>query len=66
MALETVDPIDWPLPTTQHWAVPPELHVLHGVDAGYKSQDLLQQPGSEHASLGTPGQRTARVATQGT
>ena len=43
MASETVDPIDWshPLPS---WAVPPEFHVLYGVNAGTKSQDLLQQP----------------------
>ena len=30
----------------------PELHVLHGVNAAYKSQDLLQQPGLEQASTG--------------
>ena len=29
---------------TQHNAITPELHVLHGVNAVYKSQDLLQQP----------------------
>ena len=44
MALETVDPIDWLLPPPS-WAVPPELHVLHGVKAAFKSQDLLHQPG---------------------
>ena len=42
MASETVGPIDWPLPITLHGAAPPELHVLHGVNAAnYKSQDLL-------------------------
>ena len=46
-------------------AVPPELHVLHGVNAGYKSQDLLQQPGIEQESIGLPSQRTACAATQG-
>ena len=46
-------------------AVPPEVHVLHGVNAGYKSQDLLQQPRREHASLGMPGQSNAFAATHG-
>ena len=36
MALETVDPIDW-LHHPPSWAVPLELHALHGVNAGYKS-----------------------------
>ena len=34
------------------WAVPPELLVLQGVNAAYKSQDLVSQPGLEHASKG--------------
>ena len=46
-------------------AVPPELYVLHGANAGYKSQDLLHQPGLEHASTGMSDQRTACAATQG-
>ena len=60
MASATVDPIDWfqPLPS---WAVPPELPVLHGVNAAFKSQNLLQQPGLEHASTGMPDQRTAAL-----
>ena len=37
----------------------PELHVLHGVNAAYTSQDLLHQSGLEHASTGMPDQRTA-------
>ena len=50
---------NWPAVThTLHRAVPHELRVLHDVNAGYKSQDLLQQPGREHASLCMPGQRT--------
>ena len=63
MASETVDLIGWSHPQPS-WAVPPELHVLHGVNAGYKSQDL-QQPGLEHASMGMAGQLTAFAATQG-
>ena len=55
MASEMVDPIDWSHPPTW-WAVPPELHVLHGVNAAYKSQDLLHQPGM-------PDQCTTCVAT---
>ena len=58
MASETVDPIYW----SHHppsWAVPPKLHVLHGVHAAYKSQDLLQQPGLEHVSTGMPEKCTA-------
>ena len=62
MASEPVDPIDWSHPPSS-WAVP-ELHVLYGVNAAYKSQDLLQQ-GFEHASTGMPDQRTACAATQG-
>ena len=63
MASETVDPIDWSHPSTS-WAVPPEIHVLHGVNAAYKLQNLLQQPGLEHAYAGMPDQRTACAATQ--
>ena len=63
MASETVDPMDssHPLPS---WAVDPELHVLHGVNADYKSQFLLHQQGVERASTGMPDQRTACAATQ--
>ena len=64
MASETVDPIDWLHPPPS-WAVPPELQVLHGVNAADKSQDLLQQPGLEHRSTGMPDQRTACEATPG-
>ena len=56
MAPETVDQIDW----SHHppaWAVPPELHVLHGVNAAYKSQDLLHQPGLDQPGpTGMPDQ----------
>ena len=41
MASEIVDPIDLPLLPTIQRAVPPELHVLHDANAGYKSQDLV-------------------------
>ena len=34
MASETVDPIDWSHPPPL-WAVPPDLHVLLGVNAAY-------------------------------
>ena len=44
---------------TLHWAIPPELHVLHDAIAGYKSQDLLQPLGREHATFGMIGQRRA-------
>ena len=64
MASQTEDPIDWSHPPHSR-AVPPELHVLHGVNAAYKSQDLLHQPGLEHASTGIPDQRTTCAATQG-
>ena len=40
-------------------------HVLHGVNAAEKSQDLLQQSGLELASTGMPDQRTTCAATQG-
>ena len=63
MASETVHPIDWSHPPPS-WVVPTDLHVLHGVNTAYKSQDLLQQPGLEHASTGMPDQRTACTATQ--
>ena len=53
------------LPPPPSWAVPPELYALHGVNAAYKSQDLLHQPRLEHASAGVPDQRTAYAATQG-
>ena len=46
-------------------AVPPELHVLDGYNAAYKSQDLLHQPGLEQASMRMPDQRTTCAATQG-
>ena len=36
------------------WAVPTELHVLHSVNAAYKSQELYHQPGLERASTGMP------------
>ena len=64
MASETVDPIDWSHPPPSR-AVPPELHALHGVNAAYKSQDLLHQPGLERASTGMPDQRTTSAAAQG-
>ena len=35
---QAIDPIDWPLPPTLHMAVPPELDVLHGANAEYKSR----------------------------
>ena len=63
MASETVDPTDWLHPPPS-WAVPPELHVFQGVNAAYKSQDLLHQPGLERASTGMPDQRTTCAATQ--
>ena len=44
---------------------PPELHVLNGDNAAYKSQDLLHQPGLEHASTAMPDQRPACAAAQG-
>ena len=43
----------------------PELSVLHCVNVGYKSNDLLQQPGLEHASAGMSYQRPAGAARQG-
>ena len=63
MASETVDPIDWSPPTLM--GSTPELHVLHSVNTANKSQDLLHQPGLEHASTGMPDQRTTCAATQG-
>ena len=44
MASETVDPIDWSQ-TPPPWAAPPELRVLQGVNAAYKWQDVVHQPG---------------------
>ena len=49
----------------------PELHVLHCVNAGYKSRDLVHQSRLEGASTGmpdqrtTPEQRTTCAATRG-
>ena len=63
MAPETVEPIDWSHPPPS-WAMPPELHVLHGVNAAYKSQDLLQKPGHEHETTGMPDHRSIIAATQ--
>ena len=40
------------------FTVLPELHVLHGVKAANKSQDLVHQPELEHASTGMPDQST--------
>ena len=57
MASETVDPIDWSH-TPPSCAVPPERHVLHDINAAYKSHDVQQQ----HASTGVPDQRTAAYA----
>ena len=64
MTSVTVGPIDWSH-SPPSWAVLPELHVFHGVNAGYKSQDMLHQPGLEHAPFGTPCQRTACAGTHG-
>ena len=64
MASDTVDPVDWSHPPPS-WAVPPALQVLHGVNAAYKSQDLLHQLELEQASTGLPDQRTTCAATQG-
>ena len=43
MASEMVDPIYWSHPPPS-WAVPPELHVIHGLNAAYRSHDLLHLP----------------------
>ena len=56
---------NWLVAPPPSWAAPPELYVLHGVNAAYKSQDLLHQPGLERASTGMPDQRTTCAATQG-
>ena len=37
---------------------------MHGVNAAYKSQDLLHQPGLERASTGMADQPTTCAATQ--
>ena len=50
---------NWLVAPPPSWAVPPELHLLLGVDAAYKSQDLLHKPGLDYASTGMPDQRTA-------
>ena len=51
---------------TLHRAVPPELHVLHGVNVGYKSQDMVQLvTGAQRRVLGYAKQRTASATTQG-
>ena len=63
MASETVDPIEWSHPTPS-WVLPHELQVLQCVNAGYKSLDLLQQPGLEHASTGMPGESNTGADTQ--
>ena len=52
MASETLDPNWLAVTPTLHRAVPHELHVLHGVNAGHKSHDLLQKVGSELATFG--------------
>ena len=57
--------LKWLVAPPPSWAVPHELHVLHGVNVANKSQDWLQQPGLEHASTGMPDQRTVFAATQG-
>ena len=54
---------NWLVASPPLWAVPPELHVLHGVNTAYKSQNLLHQPG--HTSTGMPDQRTTCAVTQG-
>ena len=48
---------NWLVASPLSSTLPPELHVLHGVNEGNKSQDLLQQPGLELASMWMPGQR---------
>ena len=64
MASERVNPIDCShlLPSL---AVPPELHVLHCVNAGYKVKDLLEQLGHEQVSIAMPGQLNVFAANQG-
>ena len=64
MVSEKVDPIDWSH-TPPLFAVQPELKVLPGVNAAYKSQDLVHQPELERVSTGMPDQRTTCAATQG-
>ena len=64
MVSETVDPIDWSHPPPS-WAVTPELHVFHGVNEDYKSQDFLHQPRLELPSTGMPDKRTTCAATRG-
>ena len=55
MPSKTVDPIDCSHPPPS-CTVLAELHILHCVNAAYKLQDLLQQLGLEHASIGMPDQ----------
>ena len=64
MASETEDPLPGSYPHHTQ-SVLPELHVLHDVNAQYKSQDLLQRVRREHATFGMPGKRTAWAATWG-
>ena len=40
-------------------------NVLHSVNAAYKSQDFVYQPGLEHVSTGMPDHLTTCAATQG-
>ena len=46
-------------PPPNSWAVLPELHALHCVNATYKLQNLLHRQGLEHASTDIPDQRTS-------
>ena len=52
-------------PPPPSWGVPPEVHILHSVNAANKLQDLLQQLGLERTSMGMPDQCTTGAATQG-
>ena len=56
---------NWLVAPPPSWAVPPGLHVLHGVNEAHKSQDLLHQQGLERASMGMPYQRTTCADTHG-
>ena len=59
MASETVDEIDWSQLTPTLMGSTPELHVLHGVNATYKSKDLLQQPGLARSKMeGTKAEKS--------
>ena len=57
MTSATVDIIDLSHPH-------PHGQYLHSVNAAYKSQDLVHQPGLEHASTGMPDQRTTCMCGQ--